>query len=44
MTTKARAVLTRVALVDLYNYNTVKTHMLKEFKLIPRSKFMDAVA
>ena len=45
MTQRARTVINRVALADRYNYNTVKEHLLKEFKLPPReyrSKFMDA--
>src|SRR6218665_616110 len=45
MTQRARTVINRVALADRENYNTVKEHMLKEFKMTPReyrSKFMDA--
>jgi len=42
---KARTVTNRVAFTDRDNYNAVKAHLLKEFKLTPRkyrSKFMDA--
>lgn len=49
MTLKARTVLNRVSLVYLgnymYMYITVKTHLLKEFKLTPReyrSKLVEA--
>ena len=46
MTQRARTVINRVALAHRDNYNTVKEHLLKEFKLTPRecrSKFMDAM-
>src|SRR6218665_3011076 len=39
-TQRARTVINRVALADRDNYNTVKEHLQKEFKLTP--KFMDA--
>ena len=45
MTQRARTVIKRVAVAERDNYNTVKEHLLKEFKLTPieyRSKFMDA--
>src|SRR5688572_10771461 len=45
MTPKARTVLNRLSLADLDNYEKVKQHLLKEFKLTPReyrSKFVDA--
>ena len=45
MTPKARTVLNRLSLADLDNYEMVKKHLLKEFKLTPReyrSKFIDA--
>src|SRR5688572_6692741 len=45
MTPKARTVLNRLSLADLDNYERVKQHLLKEFKLTPReyrSKFIDA--
>src|SRR6218665_4132744 len=45
MTQRARIVINRVTFADRDNYNTVKGHLLKEFKLTPReyrSNFMDA--
>ena len=45
MTPKARTVLNRLSLVGLDNYDKVKQHLLKEFKLTPReyrAKFVDA--
>src|SRR5678815_242072 len=45
MTPKARTVLNRLSFADLDDYQVVKQHLLKEFKLTPReyrSKFIDA--
>jgi len=45
MTLRARTVINRIALADRDNYNTVREHLLKEFKLTPReyrSKSSDA--
>src|SRR6188768_1963864 len=45
MTPKARTVLNRLSFADLDDYEIVKQHLLKEFKLTPReyrSKFIDA--
>jgi hypothetical protein len=45
MTPKARTVLNRLSFDDLDDYEIVKQHLLKEFKLTPReyrSKFIDA--
>src|SRR5688572_23959433 len=45
MTPKARTVLNRLSFADLDDYQIVKQHLLKEFKLTPReyrSKFIDA--
>jgi len=36
MTQRARTVINRVALADRDNYNTIKEHLLKEFKLTPK--------
>ena len=45
ITPKARTVLNRLSFADLDDYEIVKQHLLKEFKLTPReyrSKFIDA--